>query len=149
MPIRYVRTMREQVMETVRGEQTIQKLSAYFGALALILASVGLYGLMMYGVARRTREMGIRFALGARTVAVVGLVMRQSMGLVLVGIALGLPLTWAGGKIAAGMLYGVTPGDPMTLGTAILMLGSVAALAAYLPARRAAKVDPAVVLRAE
>jgi predicted permease len=149
MPIRYVRTVKEQLVETVRGDQTIQRLSAYFGVFALLLASIGLYGLMMYGVARRTREMGIRFALGAKTVTVIGMIMRQSMMLVLAGIAVGIPLTWAGGKIASGKLYGVSPADPLVFGTAILVMSIAAAIAAYLPARRASRVDPAVVLRAE
>ena len=124
-------------------------LGAGFGLLALTLACVGLYGLLAYGVAQRTREIGIRMALGAQGARVVALVLGRGTRLVLIGIALGLPAAWAASRWVRSMLFGLTPADPATLGGAILLLVAAAQLAGYLPARRAARVDPLVALRHE
>ena len=115
----------------------------------MLLACVGLYGVMTYNVQRRTREIGIRMALGATGGAVTGMVMRQSVAMVLAGVAAGLPMALWLSKLVASLLFGVQPGDAATLAAASLLLTAVAAVAAYLPARRAARIDPTVALRYE
>ena len=113
------------------------------------LATAGLYGLLTYTVARRTKEMGIRMALGARRSRVIGMVMKNATGLVLSGIALGLPLAWVLSRSVRSMLFGLTPTDPATIACSVVLLGGAGLLAAYLPARRASRVDPISVLRHE
>jgi predicted permease len=130
-------------------ERLIAVLSGFFGVIALLLASIGLYGVVAYTVQRRTREIGIRMALGARRGAVIRMVMRHSLALIGAGLAIGLPLSLWLSKLTTSLLFGVTPGDPLTIGSAILVLIAVAALAGYLPARRAARVDPMTALRHE
>ena len=120
-----------------------------FGLLALTLACVGLYGLLAYSVAQRTREIGIRMALGAQGPRVVALVLKRGAWLVAIGIALGLPAAWVASQWVESMLFGLTPADPVTLGGAILLLAMAGHLAGYIPARRAARVDPLVALRHE
>ena len=122
-------------------------LASVFGVLALGLAAVGLYGVMSYGVTRRTGEIGIRMAVGARAGDVLWLVLRGTFGLVGVGVMLGLPAAWAASRLIATMLFGLSPTDPVTVAFATAVLMLVAALAAYLPARRASRVDPIVALR--
>jgi ABC-type antimicrobial peptide transport system permease subunit len=124
-------------------------LAGGFGLLALTLACVGLYGLLAYSVAQRTKEIGIRMALGAQGSRVVALVLKGGARLVLVGIALGLPAAWAASRWVESMLFGLTPTDPAALGGAVVLLATAAQLAAYLPARRASRLDPVMVLRAE
>jgi predicted permease len=128
-------------------ERLLAQLSSFFGLLALLLACVGLYGVMSYDVARRTNEIGIRMALGAQRVHVVSLVMRETMWLIVIGLIVGLVAALATTRFIASLLYGLTPNDPPTIGLAGLLLLIVAALAGYLPARRAARVDPMVALR--
>jgi putative ABC transport system permease protein len=130
-------------------ERLLAELSGFFGLLALLLACIGLYGVMSYGVARRTHEIGVRMALGARRVDVVRLVMRATMSLVVVGLIAGLGAALATTHLIESLLYGLTPNDPLTIGLAGLLLVTVAALAGYLPARRAARVDPMEALRHE
>jgi ABC-type antimicrobial peptide transport system permease subunit len=130
-------------------ERMLAKLSSFFSLLALLLSCVGLYGVMSYDVARRTREIGIRMALGAQRRSVVGLVMRQTMLLVIIGVVIGLGAALASTRLIASLLYGLTPNDPLTIALAGLLLLTVAALAGYLPARRAARVDPMIALRHE
>ena len=130
-------------------ERMLAKLSSFFSLLALLLSCVGLYGVMSYDVARRTREIGIRMALGAQRRSVVGLVMRQTMLLVIIGVVIGLGAAPASTRLIASLLYGLTPNDPLTIALAGLLLLTVAALAGYLPARRAARVDPMIALRHE
>jgi ABC-type antimicrobial peptide transport system permease subunit len=127
----------------------LAKLAGLFGALGLTLACVGLYGIMAYSVSRRTSEIGIRIALGANRSAMLWLVLKQSLSLVLVGLAAGCLLALAAGRLLAGLLYGVAPANPVTLGASMLLLFLVAMLAAWMPARRATKVDPMVALRYE
>jgi ABC-type antimicrobial peptide transport system permease subunit len=130
-------------------ERLIAEITAFFGLVALLLACIGLYGLISYAVARRTAEMGIRMALGAHPASVVWLVLREGIILVLIGIAAGIPAAFAAARLIEGLLFGVAPTDPATLaGTALLML-SIAAVAAYPPARRASRVDPIAALRHE
>jgi predicted permease len=128
-------------------EKLLAKLSGFFSLLALLLSCVGLYGVMSYDVARRTREIGIRMALGAQRRDVVGLVLRETMILVVIGVAIGLGAALGVTRLIAGFLYGLTPNDPLTIGLASMLLLTVAALAGYLPARRASRVDPMVALR--
>jgi predicted permease len=128
-------------------ERFLAKLSSFFALLALLLACVGLYGVMSYDVARRTHEIGIRMALGAQRRDVVGLVLRETMLLVFIGVIIGLGAALASTRLIINLLYGLTPNDPLTVALAGLLLLTVAALAGYLPAHRAARVDPMVALR--
>jgi predicted permease len=130
-------------------ERLLAELSSFFGLLALLLACIGLYGVMSYDVARRTQEIGVRMALGAEAMDVVRLVMGETLSLVVIGLAAGLIAALATTRLIASLLYGLTPYDPLTIGLASLLLLTVAALAGYLPARRAARVDPMVALRTE
>ena len=120
-----------------------------FGLLAMALAAVGLYGVIGYSVSRRTREIGIRVALGAESHRVLRLVVRQGMSLVLIGALIGTVLGAAAGQLLATVLYGVSPLDPIAFGGAVGLLLLIALLANYLPARRASRIDPMVALRSE
>jgi predicted permease len=142
-------SLRERVDASIAGERLIAKLSAGFGALALGLASIGLYGVMAYVVARRTAEIGIRMALGARRADVRRLVLRDTLALVLGGMLIGLPAALAAGRLLSSQLYGLTWRDPFAIMAGLSMLSAAALAAAYLPARRAARVDPLVALRYE
>ena len=124
-------------------------MTGFFGLLALLLASIGLYGVMSYAVARRTNEIGLRMALGAQRGNVINMVLRESMLLVVLGVLIGLGAVLATTRFVSTMLYGLTPTDPATISLAVLVLLAVSALAGYLPARRAAQVDPLVALRYE
>jgi predicted permease len=149
LPIFDVLTYTEQVNRSLNLERLVTMLSGFFGTSALLLAAIGLYGVLSYSVVRRTRELGIRMALGAQPDKVFQLVMVETLGLVLIGIVAGLGAALATTRFVSGFLYGLTPTDPVTLSLAVLVLVIVAALAGYLPARRAARVDPLVVLRHE
>jgi ABC-type antimicrobial peptide transport system permease subunit len=120
-----------------------------FGALALILASIGIYGVLAYSVAQRTSEIGLRMALGAQPRQVVGLVLKQGMLLAGVGAIVGILVALPVARLASGLLYGVSATDPLTYAAITLLLMSVALLACYLPARRATRIDPLVALRVE
>jgi ABC-type antimicrobial peptide transport system permease subunit len=120
-----------------------------FGALALLLAMVGLYGITAYAVARRRAEIGVRIALGARPGSVIRLMLRDLALPLAVGISLGLGVSLAAGRLITSLLYGVQPNDPAQLAAAALMLAAAAALAGFLPARRAARLDPMIALREE
>ncbi|MGH9766278.1 MAG: FtsX-like permease family protein [Blastocatellia bacterium] len=120
-----------------------------FGLLALLLAAVGLYGVMSCAVSRRTREIGVRMALGARATDVLRLVLREAMTLVVIGMAVGWGLSAALSRLIASFLFGVGPMDAVTFAAIPILLAMVALLASYLPARRAAKVDPMVALRCD
>jgi ABC-type antimicrobial peptide transport system permease subunit len=130
-------------------ERLIATLSAFFGALALLLVAVGLYGVIAYGVQRRTREIGIRMSLGAERGVVMRMVLRDCLVMVAAGATIGIPLGLWFSKLVASQLFGVSPGDSVTILTATVLLFAVAALAGYLPARRASRVDPIVALRYE
>jgi putative ABC transport system permease protein len=116
---------------------------------AITMAAVGLYGVVSYSVTQRRQEIGIRVALGARLADVTRLVLRQGAGLASLGVALGLIAAAMGGQLVAGMLFGVGARDPMVFGAVAALLGAVALAASYVPARRAAAVDPVEVLRGE
>jgi len=120
-----------------------------FGVLALVLAAVGIYGVMSYVVAGRTREIGLRMALGAQTGNVSRLILRQGMTLALIGSCVGLAIAFGATRLLKSVLYGVNPADPLTFLGVTLLLGTVALLACWIPARRASRVDPMIALRAE
>jgi predicted permease len=149
VPLFEVKTQNEQVEQSLTQERIFAKLSAFFGLLALLLACIGLYGIMSYGVARRTHEIGIRMALGAEARDVLWLVMRETLILVLLGVAIGLPASLAATQLISSMLFGLTPTDPVTISLATIFMMGVAVFAGYLPARRASRVDPMVALRYE
>jgi predicted permease len=140
---------RTMVQESLLRERLMATLSGFFGLLALVLASIGLYGLLSYGVASRINEIGIRMALGARSRDVLALVFREALLLVLVGVAVGLPIIFLVTRFASTLLFGLSPTDPVSLIVAGLVLLTVALLAGFLPARRATKIDPLVALRYE
>jgi predicted permease len=144
-----VQSFAEQVNLNFNQDRLIARLTELFGLLVLILACVGLYGVTAYGVARRTNEIGIRMALGAARRNVLGLVLRGALAQLGLGLAIGIPVALAGGRMLAGQLYGVKSYDPIILGLAAVILAACALLAASVPARRATKVDPMVALRCE
>lgn len=144
-----MKTEEQQVEGTIAGDRMFAQLAAFFGALALLLAAVGLFGTLSYSVTRRTRELGIRMALGAERRVVLGMVMRQGMALVAAGIVLGLIAAALSGRLVASLLYGIRPLDAAAFVSAAAVLGAVAATAAWWPARRAAGIDPMQALRSE
>jgi len=149
LPVFGMKTMQAQVDEFLFTERLIAMLSGVFGLLATVLAAVGLYGVMAYAVTRRTREIGIRMALGADRAKVVRLVMGEVAGMAAIGIGIGLPCAIGLGRFVQSELFGVTAADAMTLALASLALAAVSILAGYVPAWRATRVDPVVALRYE
>ena len=149
LPVLNMMSFGEQVARNFNQERLIARLTELFGALALILACVGLYGVTAYAVARRTNEIGIRMALGADRANVLGLVLRAALTQLGLGLAIGIPAALAGGYLLANQLYGVKNYDPVILGLAAMILAACAMFAAFVPARRAMKVDPIVALRYE
>jgi ABC-type antimicrobial peptide transport system permease subunit len=144
-----VDTVGEQLDDVLVEERIAASLASFFGALGVVLASVGLFGLMAYTAARRTNEIGIRMALGATRPTVVVLVLREAFVLTAAGIAVGVPATLAAARLISAKLYAVRPADPLTLSAAAVLLLSVSTLAGFLPARRASNVDPMAALRHE
>jgi macrolide transport system ATP-binding/permease protein len=144
-------TLEEAIVKSnrVRATDVVSLLATVLGLLAFFLATIGIYGVMSYAAGQRTREIGIRMALGARGRDVMKLVVRQGMSLVLIGVAIGLAASLAVGQLLKSFLFGLSAADPMTFGIIPLLLAAVALLACYLPARRSAKVDPMVALRCE
>ena len=149
LPVTDVSTQIEQVEKRFEQERLFAQAYSLFGVLALVLASIGLFGLMSYNVARRTNEIGIRMALGAQRGDVLRMVMRESMILVVAGVIAGVAIALAGSSFVAALLYGLPARDVTTLAGAVAMMALVAACAAYLPARRASRVDPMFALRYE
>jgi ABC-type antimicrobial peptide transport system permease subunit len=137
------------VADNFNQERLISRLTGLFGFLALVLASVGLYGITAYSVARRTSEIGLRMALGANRQSVLGMVLRGALLLVGLGLAIGVPVALLGGRLMRSQLYGVRTYDPLTLLGAIVVLSVAAAFAGFLPARRAASIEPMNALRTE
>ena len=149
MPVYALKTVESQLDETLLTDRLIALLSAGFGFLATVLASIGLYGVMAFVVARRRKELGIRLALGAQPGGVVWLVMREVLILLAIGLALGVPAALALGRYVGGQLYGIQPNDPwMAMGTLVL-LTIVSAAAGLIPATRASRIDPILALRYE
>jgi predicted permease len=149
LPITHVTTLDEQVARSITNQRLVAQLSTFFGLLAVFLSSIGIYGLMSYVVSRRTNEIGIRMALGAARSNVCWLILREILLLVAIGIALGIPITLAGSRFVTTMLYGLKGADPISLIAAVVFLLAIAAIAGYLPARRASKIDPMIALRYE
>ncbi len=144
-----VETVSANIDRSLLKERVTALLSAFFGGLALLLAAIGLYGLMAYNVTRRTREIGIRVALGARPEGVRWLVLRETLLLAILGVVIGMPCAIGLSRVIEHLLYGVSPREPVTLLIVSLTMTAVAVLAGWLPARRAARVDPMVALRHE
>jgi predicted permease len=142
-------TMDDLVNDQLRQERMLSQLAGFFSLCALALACLGLYGILSYGVARRTREIGVRMALGAQRHNVLSVVIRQGMTLTLVGCGFGVILAVALTRVVSSRLYGVTPTDPLTFALTVLLLCAVAFVSCWLPARRAARIDPMVALRYE
>ena len=149
IPITNVITQTASIEQRYAQETLLAKAYAIFGAIALVVAAIGLFGLMSYSVARRTNEIGIRMALGAEPMMVLRHVMGESMALVAIGIVAGVALAAATGRLVSSLLFGVTMFSPETMAAAMAVLAAVSAAASYLPARRASNVDPLVALRAD
>ena len=149
LPVLRAATLSDHVSQMLRQEQTIATLAACFGALALGLSCIGLYGLMAYMVQRRTSEIGIRIALGARRGAVVRLVIREALAQAAAGILIGVPIAFAATRLIANQLYGVSAGDPQYAAAAAIVLVAALGAAGYLPSRRASRIDPIRALHQE
>ena len=141
--------LQTMIRDGLVSERLMATLSGFFGFLAIILATIGLYGVMSYMVMRRTNEIGIRIALGGDRRSILKMILREAGMLLGIGLGAGIVLALTAGRIARAMLFGLQPYDPLTLGTAAALLAAAALAAAYLPARRASRVDPMVALRYE
>jgi putative ABC transport system permease protein len=148
-PVSNIQTMEQILADSIARQRFSMLLLVIFAAVAMILAGVGIYGVMSYSVAQRTHEIGIRMALGAQTGAVLKLAVGYGMKLVVVGIVIGLIAAFALTRVMSSLLFGVTATDPATFTLISLLLVAVAVLASYIPARRATKVDPIIALRYE
>jgi predicted permease len=149
LPVTRVRTYPEQVGQQLAMERSLSLVASAFGVFSLLLAAIGLYGVVAFAVARRTAEMGVRLALGASRGAVLRLVLADSARVVVPGAVVGLAAAVAATRLVRSVLYGLEPTDPATLAMSVALLLAVAGLAAYLPARRAAGIDPVEALRCE
>jgi ABC-type antimicrobial peptide transport system permease subunit len=149
LPVLNLRTQDEQIDRLHAQERLFARLSGFFGLLALALACVGLYGLMSYAVLRRTAEIGLRMALGARRAQVIRMILRESLTLVGLGVAAGIATAAVTSRLVSTMLFGLSGTDPLTYGASASLLAAVALLASLLPALRASRVDPMVAFRSE
>lgn len=149
LPIISIRPLRQQVAGEFSQQRLMAQLTALFGVLSLVLASIGLYGVTAYNVGRRTNEIGVRMALGASPARVAALVLRGAFALVVIGLLIGFPLALAAGKFLGSQLYGLNPYDPLVISLAVLTLGLSALIASLMPALRASLISPAEALRAE
>ena len=149
LPILNLTSLRLQTDEALKQEKLIAQLVSFFGLLGLLLSCVGLYGIMAHAVVRRTNEIGIRMALGAERRNIIWMVLKESLVLVALGLIIGVPAAWGAAHLISSQLFGLNPSDPVTLLTAAVLLTVVAALAGYLPARKASRVNPLVALRYE
>jgi ABC-type antimicrobial peptide transport system permease subunit len=142
-------TLEEVVNRSLASPRLVAELSSAFGALAALLASIGIYGVMSYAIVRRTNEFGVRMALGARRGDVQWMVLRETLRLVLVGVGAGLMLALILNRLMTSILFGLGPADPLAIGAAAALMIAVAILAGWIPARRATRIDPTVALRYE
>ena len=149
LPVFDIVPLDQRLNRGLTNDRLIASLTSAFGIVALMLACLGLYGTISYGVACRISELGIRMALGADRISVTWLVVREALTLVGIGAALGLPLAFVAGRSILSLLHGVDPVDPVSYSQATVLLLIVAGVAAYLPAHRASRIDPMVALRAE
>jgi len=149
MPVYELKTLEGQLDETLLSDRLIATLSGAFGFLATLLASVGLYGVMAFVVARRRKELGLRLALGAAPGGVLWLVMREVVLLLAIGLLIGVPAAIGAGRFVSNQLYGVQPNDPWMAAGTIAVLAAVSAAAGLIPARRASRIDPILALRYE
>jgi ABC-type antimicrobial peptide transport system permease subunit len=149
LPVFDVVSLEDRVYRGLSNDRFVANLTSAFGTVALLLACLGLYGTISYGVARRVTELGVRMALGADRANVLWLVVREALVLVLIGGAVGIPLTFIAGRSVASFLYEIGPIDPAAYAVSAGLLLLVASLAAYIPAHRASRIDPMVALRGE
>ena len=149
IPVHGSRALETQVALSLRRERLVATMTIAFGTLATLLAVVGLYGVMSYTVARRTREIGVRVALGATSTSISWLVIREVLAIVACGVAVGLPAAWWLGRYVSAQLYGVTPGDPLAMSAAVALLLAVSLAAGLVPSTRAARLNPTDALRAD
>ena len=149
LPVTGMMTLERQVDQALSNERLVATMSVTFGSLATLLAIVGLYGVMAYSVARRTREIGIRMALGARGLDIGGIVIREVVVITAIGVTVSLPAAWFLGRYVSSQLHGVEPMDVLTVAAAIVLLGIVAVFAGLVPSRRAASIQPTTALRYE
>jgi len=149
IPVSNIKTLEERISDSSRDARAIAQLSGFFAVFALLLSAIGLYGVMAYNVSRRTREIGIRIAIGAQRQTVLWMVMRESLLVVMIGVILGIPVALGMGHFISSQLFGLSPRDPLTLAAAALFLVAASVVASYLPARRAAEIDPMIALRYE
>ena len=149
LPIIYFRTLDEQVRRSLNTERMLAALSGSFGTLALLFSLVGLYGVMSFVVTQRTREIGIRLALGATRASTAWLVLRDALLMIAAGTAIALPCVWALGRLVESQLYDVKPTDPVTIAGAVCILAAGVVGAVLIPARRASAVNPTDALRFE
>jgi predicted permease len=149
LPVYNIKTLEAQIDSQLSHERILASLSSFFSVAATLLAALGLYGVVAYSVKRRNQEIGIRMALGAQRRSVIWLVLRESLVLVAIGMAIGVPAALAATRLIGSVLFGVTPADPFTFSLATLLMIAVAGFAAYLPARRASRIDPMAALRYE
>jgi ABC-type antimicrobial peptide transport system permease subunit len=147
LPILSVESLADRVERNLGVERLITWLSSSFGLLSLLLAALGLYGIIACSVSERTREVGIRIAMGARPSNVIGMIMSQTGLLLVVGTGIGLAVALGLGRLVQSLLYGVFPNDAVAITITVLVLGLTALLASYAPARRATQIDPSVTLR--
>ncbi len=138
-----------RIRDGLLRERLLAMLAGFFGALAAVLAVVGLYGMISFAVAQRRQEIGIRVALGAQRPQVIGMMMREAGWLLAIGLAVGAGLSLLAGRSASTLLFGLKPNDPLTLVAACVLLAGVAAVASFVPARQASRLDPLVALRHE
>jgi ABC-type antimicrobial peptide transport system permease subunit len=149
MPVYELKTLGGQLDETLLTERLIALLSAGFGLLATLLAAIGLYGVMSFTVARRTKELGVRMALGAQPASVIWLVMKEVLQLLVLGLAVGIPTAIGLGRFVSTQLYGIKAYDPSIAVASVVMLIVVASAAGLIPAHRASRIDPILALRYE
>jgi predicted permease len=149
LPIRNLAPVSRLMRQSIAEERQLATLAIVFGAAALLLAAIGLYGVMNYAVSRRAGEIGLRVALGARHGSVIRMILRDALALVGIGMAFGIPLTLIASRVIRDQLHGIDPTDPVAFGAALVILGTGATLAALLPALRASRVEPVVALRSD